>query len=296
MIRTKNLKPLYFLLKNKNRYQFSSKSVKDINNTNADPYAPKNEEIPLPSDTHNINYDNGFDDKSESNSSGNKLYAFAIGSSLLGLLYFLQKMNTMRDKSLKARQEAKQKFYGKPDIGGSWNLTDVDGNTLSSQDLKGSYYVVYFGFCKCPDICPQSLVKLTKAFDQIKKMKESSYFDLKLVFVSVDPDRDNPKTIKKFLNYFSPNIIGIAGLYNDDPRLKDMMKKFKIYATKIEFETEDEKGNKEESYTLDHTVISYLMNDENEYLTHLGSSLSAKDLAGKIVDHITEDQNAKIYR
>jgi len=66
-----------------------------------------------------------------------------------------------------------------------------------------------------------------------------------------------------------------------------MMKKFWIYATKIKYETDEEK--EENNYTLDHTVISYLMNNENEYLDHLGSSLSAKDLSEKVWKNINED-------
>ena len=60
-----------------------------------------------------------------------------------------------------------------------------------------------------------------------------------------------------------------------------MMRKFRIYSTKIEYELD-----KQDAYTLDHTVISYLMNNESEYLDHLGSSMSAKDLGEKVWDKI----------
>lgn len=66
---------------------------------------------------------------------------------------------------------------------------------MSNKNFKGSYYLLYFGFCNCPDICPNSLHKLAKAIDKVKKMPEAKYFDLKSVFVSVDPDRDTPERI-----------------------------------------------------------------------------------------------------
>ena len=47
-----------------------------------------------------------------------------------------------------------EKHYGKPDIGGSWELVNKNGEKFSSENLKGSYYIIYFGFCNCPDICP----------------------------------------------------------------------------------------------------------------------------------------------
>ncbi len=42
-------------------------------------------------------------------------------------------------------------------VGGEWQLYDTDGNVFSNEELKGTYYIIYFGFCKCPDICPNSL-------------------------------------------------------------------------------------------------------------------------------------------
>ena len=84
------------------------------------------------------------------------------------------------------------------------------------------------------------MTKLSKAYDLYKQRSMKKYGDLKLVFVSVDPDRDSPETIKKFLTLFKNNFIGVTGLHNEDPKLKEMMKKFKIYSSKIEYEDEDE--------------------------------------------------------
>lgn len=84
--------------------------------------------------------------------------------------------------------------------------------------------------------------------------------------MSVDPDRDSPEKIKKFLALFDKNIIGLTGKSNESPELKDCMKKFKIYASKIEMEPEDNqktKTNKKKLYTIDHTIITYLVDDEN---------------------------------
>jgi protein SCO1/2 len=64
-------------------------------------------------------------------------------------------------------------------------------------------------------------------------MPESKYIKLKVLFVSVDPDRDTPEKIKNYLKSFGNNIIGISGSNNEDMDLKDCMKTFKIYANKI---------------------------------------------------------------
>ena len=61
------------------------------------------------------------------------------------------------------------------------------------------------------------------------------------------------------------------------------MKKFKIYASKIEFEDEDTVKQGRKSYTIDHTILTYLMSDNNEYLVHLGANLGEHQLAKTIV-------------
>lgn len=84
------------------------------------------------------------------------------------------------------------------------------------------------------------MTKLSKAYEMYKNKSRSKYGDLKLVFVSVDPDRDSPETINKFLTLFKNNFIGVTGLRNDDPKLIEMMRKFKIYSSKIEYEEDDD--------------------------------------------------------
>lgn len=75
-------------------------------------------------------------------------------------------------------------------------MIDHNGKPFSSTDLAGTYYLIYFGFTKCPDICPATLIKLGRVLRLIKKMPEYHYLNLKTVFVSCDPDRDTPKRLK----------------------------------------------------------------------------------------------------
>lgn len=66
---------------------------------------------------------------------------------------------------------------------------------MSHKDLAGKYYLIYFGFTFCPDVCPVSLMKMAKALNQVKASKEYNYFELEALFVSVDPDRDSNERI-----------------------------------------------------------------------------------------------------
>ena len=96
------------------------------------------------------------------------------------------------------------------------------------------YYVIYFGFANCPDICPNFLIRMSKALKMLRQMPEARGLKLRVLFVSVDPDRDTPQKLKRFLGFFDPSIIGLSGLANTDQRLVDCMKQFKVFANKIQ--------------------------------------------------------------
>ena len=57
------------------------------------------------------------------------------------------------------KQLNRQKSVGKPELGGPFTLMDVDGKTVSNTDLMGQWVLLYFGFTKCPDICPEEMAK-----------------------------------------------------------------------------------------------------------------------------------------
>lgn len=95
----------------------------------------------------------------------------SIGALLM--LYGMMEIQTIRSKQKTDRSITgltKVQSTGKAYIGGDWELLDTKGNVLSSKSLEGTYYLIYFGFCNCPDICPNSLIKLSKAIERLKKM------------------------------------------------------------------------------------------------------------------------------
>lgn len=212
-------------------------------------------------------------------------------------------------------QKSTTKYTGKAQIGGNWLLYDTKGNPVTHKDFEGKYYLIYFGFTFCPDICPVSLNKMARAMNIVKKSKEYEYFDLEAIFVSVDPDRDSNERIEEYCKLFDPSLIGLTHKSNSNPELKETLKKFKIHVSKIlltdEEEEEDMKSlkehapevleklgkyekKKEEKYTLDHSIIVYLIGPDNQFLTYLGSNLEEKDMASLILDEVTNDMKRKV--
>jgi len=170
-------------------------------------------------------------------------------------------------------------------------LYDTNGEPFTHNNVAGKYYLIYFGFTFCPDVCPVSLQKLAKAVDKVKASKEYAYFDIIPIFVSVDPNRDSNGRIEEYCKIFHPDLKGLTQKKNDSPELKTMLKSFKIHVSKIfltdadeqedlkvlaenapevitKMKEVDEKENKpaptdDDKYTLDHTIVVYLMGPQN---------------------------------
>ncbi len=92
-------------------------------------------------------------------------------------------------------------------IGGSFALTDMSGRPVTQADLLGKPTAVFFGFTRCPDACPTTLVALTEALRGLGAKADR----LNVVFVTLDPQRDTPDVLRAYLSSFDPRIRGFTG-------------------------------------------------------------------------------------
>lgn len=242
-------------------------------------------------------------------------FVLFTGAFALFVLYMYSNvMGVVKKREQKIQNVGKASYTGKADIGGDWLLYDVDGKPVTHKDFEGKYYLIYFGFTMCPDVCPVSLNKVAKAKKMVQQSKEYKYFELASIFVSLDPDRDTPERISRYCKIFDEDMVGLTHKSNNDPELKEILKKFKIHSSKIflteEEEKEDEeamkavapnvieemkkaKPSKNDKYSLDHTIVTYLMGPDNEFITYLGSNLNEKEMAEIILDEISSDIGRK---
>ena len=91
--------------------------------------------------------------------------------------------------------------------GSSFSLKDVNNNPINEKSFDDSLTALFFGFTHCPDICPMTLNKLDIIMDILEKDKKK----LKVVFISIDPERDTPEVMKDYINSFNNKFIGITG-------------------------------------------------------------------------------------
>ena len=103
--------------------------------------------------------------------------------------------------------QAKKDDYVASFKGSEFSLKDMNNNVINEKSFNGSLTAIFFGFTNCPDVCPMTLNKMDIVLDKLKKDKEQ----IKLFFISVDPERDTPDVIKDYLSSYENNFLGITG-------------------------------------------------------------------------------------
>lgn len=96
-------------------------------------------------------------------------------------------------------------------IGGPFTLTDQDGKARSWAEFSGQYRIVYFGYTYCPDVCPLDLQRVAQGLKLFEKKAPERAAKVQPIFISVDPERDTPETIKIYVAAFHPRLIGLTG-------------------------------------------------------------------------------------
>ena len=132
--------------------------------------------------------------------------------------------------------------------GQTFSLPDLDGKTVTNQSFRGKVTAVFFGFLYCPDACPTHLTKM----QDLKKRLGADADRLQVVFVTVDPERDEPEPLKKFLASFDPRFVGLRGSREQTDAIS---KDFRVYAKKVETSASKKDPM---AYTIDHTTFTYV--------------------------------------
>ena len=143
-----------------------------------------------------------------------------------------------------------QSRYGGEPYGGPFTLVDQDGAEITEAAFRGHPTALFFGFTNCPEICPTTLFELDGWLKQIGDAGK----DIRVYFISVDPERDTPKVMKDYVTAVSQRIVGVTG---EPDKVAAMTKLFGIYSQKVELDTGD--------YTMDHTASVLLLNARGEF-------------------------------
>lgn len=152
-------------------------------------------------------------------------------------------------------------------IGGPFTLVNQDGQTVTERDFAGMPYLAFFGFTHCPDICPTTLQQISDVLAAMGPKADR----LKVAFVTVDPERDRPDTLKTYLSSFDPRIVGLTG---SPEQVAAAVKTFRAYAKKVPGQGND--------YTMEHTALVYLMDAQNGFVGAVNINRPAQETAAEL--------------
>ena len=123
-----------------------------------------------------------------------------------------------------------------------FRLTDTGGRAFTRRDLGGGPTLVFFGFTHCPDVCPTTLMKLAQV------RKRAGLEGLRVLFVSVDPQRDTPPVLGMYVHAFDPAFLGLSG---DPQSIGRVAANFGVAVNRVELPGGD--------YTMDHSAVLFLL-------------------------------------
>lgn len=154
---------------------------------------------------------------------------------------------------------ANRTLPGAAKIGGPFALTSHKGDQFDSSSLQGKPYLVFFGFTHCPDICPTTLLDVSKMLTDLGEPGK----DIQAVFITIDPERDTPEALGQYMTSFDPRITALTG----SP--EDIAKVAKLFFAQYE-KVPAENSSDPKDYTMNHTATVFLMDRKGNLAGTLG--------------------------
>lgn len=148
-------------------------------------------------------------------------------------------------------------------------LMGKNGRPVSDEDLKGMVSLIYFGFATCPDVCPMALGRMSAALDLLTEEERAR---VRLLFITVDPDRDTPEKLASLLA-FDPRIEGLTG---DRAAIDAAKASFKVYAEP------EPSPDPEIGYVMNHTSLIYLVDANLTPLFAIQDAATPAELAALV--------------
>ena len=140
--------------------------------------------------------------------------------------------------------------FEKPRIIKPFGLLDQSKRAFTNQNLESKWTLMFFGFTTCPDICPMTLATMSRVYNALD---EDIRAQTQVVLLSVDPERDTPETLSKYVTHFNAEFIGVTGEFISIKRFGDNVN---VAFNKVMLD---------EGYTVDHSGNIVLINPYGHY-------------------------------
>jgi protein SCO1/2 len=177
-----------------------------------------------------------------------------------------------------SQYEYKGTMYNPPASLPDFELNDTDGQTFHLSQVKGDVALIYFGYTYCPDVCPLTMYDVKEALDGLKTGKERVH----VIFISVDPERDTPEVLGRYMAGFGPEF---KGLTDEFEKVKEVMKPFGVYAEK------ESTSDSAAGYLVSHSARLFLVDPQARLLVTYPFGFEVDDLRSDL-DYVLQQETS----
>ena len=132
-----------------------------------------------------------------------------------------------------------------------FSLINAEQKRVSLSDFSGKVTLIFFGFVNCPDVCPTTMLELKNVY---RALSESERSRVQVLMISVDPDRDKPDLLGKYIRFFDPSFIGLTG---SAEQIAETAKKYGVFYQKSQIKSSTE-------YNVDHTATVFALDGKGQ--------------------------------
>jgi protein SCO1/2 len=140
-----------------------------------------------------------------------------------------------------------------------------DGSNFRLSEMRGKIVLLFFGYTSCPDVCPTTLAELKLA---LTELKDEDAAQVKVLFVTVDPERDTPQRMQEYVDHFDPAFIGLSGLQVDLERIWTV---YGVYREVVQ-------GTSAAGYIVNHTARVTLIDQQGNMRVSFGFDTPVEDM------------------
>jgi len=193
--------------------------------------------------------------------------ALAVASGLWGMQHWM-----LRNEHARPQLQA-VKLFDQPRALPSFSLQQSDQTPLIPGELKGHWTLVFLGFTHCPDVCPTTLAQLAQAQKQWTALPDS--IRPRVLFVSVDPDRDTPDAIGEYAHAFHRDTLAATA---DVPALEAFARSLSMVFMKVPAP----EGAPPEQYSVDHSASLAVLDPQGRMAGVIVPPLDPKAIASDL--------------
>lgn len=175
----------------------------------------------------------------------NLIIAIALGGALAGGIFVATTLN--KPARLKVALALPS-----PIVLPDFTLYDQTGNPVTAASFRGQWDMVFFGFTNCPDVCPVTLQILADVKRELRKTNVIA--TPRIVLVSVDPERDTPEIMGRYVDYFGEGNLGVSG---DLDELRKLTTALAIFFEKV--------ASDGDNYNINHSAAVLIINPQGEF-------------------------------